>query len=148
MPAPDLTMDPDVRRAFLAEERVLRLATVDDEGWPVVVPLWFAHHPGDDVRGELWIWNLNRAKRTARLEEGGRCGITVDAGHAYTELRGITARATPLRVEDEDVPLEVRIAYARKYHGSDEPYPFASHHTWFALALSSERSWDFRRMGG
>ena len=146
MPAPDLTMAPDVRAAFLTEERVVRLATVDDEGWPVVVPLWFVHHV--DPRGELWIWNLNRARRTARLEAQGRCGVTVDAGHAYHELRGLTARAIPVRVGDDDVPLEVRTAYAGKYFGRDEPHPPATHHTWFALALSGERSWDFRRLGG
>ena len=145
MPAPDLRMPEDVRSAFLAEERVLRFATVDDEGWPVVVPLWFVHHP--DERGSIWVWNLNRARRTGRLEAGGRCGVTIDAGHDYHELRGITARATPQRVDDEAVPLEVRAAYARKYFGSDEPLAAADHHTWFALTLSAERSWDFRRLG-
>jgi hypothetical protein len=148
MPAPDLTMAPDVRAAFLAEERVLRLATVDADGWPVVVPLWFVHHPQApaDERGEVWIWSLTRARRTARLERGGRCGITVDAGDDYAELRGLTARAIPTRVEDLAVPLEVRIAYARKYFGSDEPLAPADHHTWFALRLTAERSWDFRRL--
>lgn len=143
--APDLTMAPDVRRAFLAEERVLRLATVDDDGWPAVVPLWFVAHP--DPRGELWVWNLNRARRTGRLEAGGRCGVTIDAGRDYHELRGLSARATPLRVDDVGVPLDVRAAYARKYFGSDEPLAPADHHTWFALALTAERSWDFRRLG-
>lgn len=145
MPAPDLTMDTAVRRVFLTEARVLRLATIDDEGWPVVVPLWFVQH--GDPRGELWIWNLNRARRTQRLEAGGRCAITVDAGHGYDELHGLSARATPSRVEDEAVPLAVRAAYALKYFGSDEPLAAAHHHTWFALAVSGERSWDFRRLG-
>lgn len=145
MAAPDLTMAPDVRAAFLTEERVVRLATIDNDGWPVVVPLWFVRHR--DPRGELWVWNLDRARRTARLEAGGRCGVTVDAGIEYHELRGITARATPTRVADDDVPVEVRLAYARKYFASDEPHPAAHHHTWFALALSGERSWDFRRLG-
>jgi len=145
VPAPDLTMPAEVRAAFLAEERVLRLATMDDEGWPVVVPLWFVHHPDD--RGELWIWNLNRARRTARLEAGGRSAVTVDAGHDYAELRGLSARATPQRIEDSAVPLEVRATYARKYFGSNEPLAPAHHHTWFALRLSRERSWDFRRLG-
>lgn len=141
----DLTMDATVRDAFLAEARVLRLATVDDEGWPVVVPLWFVHHP--DLRGALWVWNLNRARRTSRLEAGGRCGVTVDAGDAYHELHGLSTRATPTRVADDDVPVTVRRAYAAKYLGSDVPLPAADHHTWFALALSAERSWDFRRLG-
>ena len=144
MAAPDLTMGPDVRATFLAEARVVRLATVDDDGWPVVVPLWFVHHP--DPRGELWVWNLNRARRTERLESGGRCGVTVDAGRDYHELHGLSARATPLRVEDDDVPVAVRAAYARKYFGSDEPLAAADHHTWFAFALTAERSWDFRRL--
>jgi hypothetical protein len=145
MPAPDLTMPPDVRTEFLDVERVLRLATVDDEGWPVVVPLWFVHHP--DARGDLWIWNLNRARRTVRLESGGRCAVTVDAGHDYAELRGLSARATPVSVADDAVPLAVRAIYARKYFGSDEPLAPANHHTWFALRLTNERSWDFRRIG-
>ncbi len=145
MPAPDLTMPSDVRAEFLAVERVVRLATMDDDGWPVVVPLWFVHHPDD--RGELWIWNLNRARRTARLEAGGRCAITVDAGHDYAELRGLSARVIPSRVDDADVPVAVRAIYARKYFGSDEPLAAADHHTWFALQLSRERSWDFRRIG-
>ena len=145
MPVPDLTMDPAARRAFLTEQRVLRLATVDDEAWPVVVPLWFAHHEGE--RGELWIWNLNRARRTRRLEAGGRCAVTIDAGHGYDELHGLSARAVPTRVDDDAVPLAVRATYARKYFGSDEPLAPAHHHTWFALALSAERSWDFRRLG-
>ena len=90
MPRPDLTMDPAVRAAFLAEERVLRLAVVDADGWPDVVPLWFVHHA--DPRGELWIWNLTRSRRTADLARGARCGVTVDGGEAYAELRGLTAR--------------------------------------------------------
>jgi len=145
MPAPDLTMSSDVRAEFLATERVLRLATIDDENWPVVVPLWFVHHL--DERGELWIWNLNRARRTARLEAGEHSAITIDAGHDYAELRGLSARATPMRVDADEVPLEVRSIYARKYFGSDEPHAHASHHTWFVLDLSHERSWDFRRIG-
>jgi len=145
MPRPDLTMPAEVRAEFLDVERVLRLATLDDEGWPVVVPLWFVHHPDD--RGELWIWNLNRARRTARLETGGHCAVTVDAGHDYAELRGISARATPSLVDEEGVPLEVRRTFARKYFGSDEPVEPVSHHTWFVLRLSNERSWDFRRLG-
>ncbi len=145
MPAPDLTMTVGVRNAFLAEERVLRLASVDDGGWPVVVPLWFVHIPGP--QGELWFWNLNRARRTSRLEAGAQCGIVIDGGVEYAELRGLAARATPQRIDDDDVPNAVRIEYARKYYGSNEPHPHAHHHTWFALALSAERSWDFRRIG-
>jgi hypothetical protein len=146
VPRPDLTMDPAVRATFLAEERVLRLAVVDADGWPDVVLLWFVHHP--DARGELWVWNLTRSRRTGDLEAGARCGVTVDGGETYGELRGLTARAAPTRVADDDVPIEVRRGYSRKYFASDEPLPPAHRHRWFALALTDERSWGFRRLAG
>ena len=146
MPRPDLTMEPAVRAGFLAEERVLRLAVVGADGWPDVVPLWFVRHP--DPRGELWVWNLTRARRTADLAAGARCGVTVDGGETYAELRGLTARAVPTRVADDDVPVDVRRAYSLKYFAHDEPLPPAHHHVWFALMLSDERSWDFRRLAG
>jgi len=144
MPRPDLTMDAPARAALLAEVRTLRLATVDAEGWPEVVPLWFVHHA--DPRGELWVWNLNRARRSAALVRGERCGVAVDAGEEYAELRGLTARAVPVAIGDDDVPLAVRTGYSRKYFGVDDPMQPAHHHTWFALALTDERSWDFRRL--
>jgi hypothetical protein len=140
----DLTLEPAARAAFLADARVLRLATVDADGWPAVVPLWFVHHP--DPRGELWVWNLDRARRTARLAAGARCAVSLDAGHGYAELHGLSARARPTAIAPDDVPLVVRRAYAQKYFGSDEPLAHADHHTWFALALTLERSWDFRRL--
>jgi hypothetical protein len=142
--ARDLTLTPEARATFLAGERILRLATVDDEGWPTIVPLWFVHHPHPS--GELWIWNLDRARRTGRLLEGGRCGVSLDGGRDYAELHGIAARAVPTRIAADDVPLEVRSAYAHKYFASDEPLAHADHHTWFALALVAERSWDFRQI--
>lgn len=140
---PDLTMAPDALGAFLAEERVVRLATLDAEGWPAVVPLWFVWHDG-----ALWVWNLNRAKRTGRLEAGGRAAFVVDGGRDYLELRGASGRTRPARVPDADVPVEVRLAYAAKYFGSDEPLPPADHHTWFRLVPESLATWDFRRIGG
>lgn len=106
LPAPDLTMRDDMRSTHLRTERVLRLATMDGEGWPAVVPLRFVHHP--DPRGDLWVWNLNRSRRTERLEAVERCAVTIDAGHDYDHLRGLSARATPVHVDDASVPLAVR----------------------------------------
>jgi len=138
---PDLTMTPAEVDVFLAEERVLRLATVDDDGWPAVVPLWFVWH-----EGVVWVWNLNRAKRTRRLDEGGRCAFVVDGGRDYLELRGVSGRVVPDRVADDDVPLDVRVAMSRKYFATDHPLEPADHHTWFRLVPSGLATWDFRKL--
>jgi hypothetical protein len=138
---PDLTMSAEELDRFLAEERVVRIATLDDEGWPAVVPLWFVWHDG-----ALWVWNLNRARRTGRLEAGAPAAIVVDAGEQYVELRGASGRAVAQRIADDDVPVEVRVAYSRKHFGTDHPLEPADHHTWFRLVPSGLATWDFRKL--
>jgi hypothetical protein len=139
----DLSMTTEDLDAFLAEERVLRLATIDEDGWPAVVPLWFVWH-----EQALWVWNLTRARRTRRLREGTRCAFTVDGGVEYQELRGASGRLAHEFVPDEDVPVEVRRAFASKYLGTDEPLEPADHHQWLRLVPRTLRTWDFRRLAG
>lgn len=138
---PDLSMTAEELDAFLGEERVLRLATVDEQGWPAVVPLWFVWHGG-----ALWVWNLDRARRTGRLEAGAPAAVAVDAGEHYVELRGASGRVLPEAVADDAVPLDVRIAYSRKHFGADHPLEPADHHTWFRLVPTGLATWDFRKL--
>ena len=130
--------------AFLDEERVLRLATVDAAGWPAVVPVWFVWFDG-----AFWVWNLDRASRTARLASGEtRVGICVDGGSQYAELRGVTARTDHTFVEDPDVPVEVRSRMGAKYFDLDGPVDPVDDHTWLRLDPHDMQSWDFRKVLG
>jgi nitroimidazol reductase NimA-like FMN-containing flavoprotein (pyridoxamine 5'-phosphate oxidase superfamily) len=138
-----LSMSPAELDAFLDEERVLRLATLDDDGWPAVVPVWFVWHDG-----AFWVWNLTRAKRTSRLRTGTKTAFVVDGGEVYVELRGASGRLEYAFVADDDVPLEVRIGFSRKYFDSDHPHEPASHHQWLRLAPTTLASWDFRKLYG
>ncbi|MFP4312541.1 MAG: pyridoxamine 5'-phosphate oxidase family protein [Nitriliruptoraceae bacterium] len=138
-----LAMTAEERDRYLAEERVLRLATLDEDGWPAVVPVWFVWH-----EGAFWVWNLTRAKRTARLEAGTRAAFVVDSGREYVELRGISGRLTYAFVADDDVPLQVRRDFSLKYFGTDHPLEPADHHRWLRLEPVSAASWDFRKQYG
>jgi nitroimidazol reductase NimA-like FMN-containing flavoprotein (pyridoxamine 5'-phosphate oxidase superfamily) len=135
-----LSMTPDELDTFLEQEKVLRLATVDEEGWPAVVPVWFVWHDG-----AFWVWNLTRAKRTERLREGTRCAFVVDGGEAYVELRGASGRMEPRFVPDDEVPLEVRVRFSQRYFGTDHPVEPADHHQWIRFAPLTLASWDFRK---
>jgi hypothetical protein len=126
--------------AFLDEQRVLRLATIDEEGWPAVVPVWFVWH-----EAAFWVWNLTRAKRTRRLHEGTRCAFTVDAGIEYMELQGASGRLEYAVIDEDRVPQEVRVGFSRKYLGVDDPIEPADHHEWIRFEPSTLSTWDFRK---
>lgn len=139
-----LKMTDEELDAFLGEERVLHLATVDDAGWPAVVPVWFVWHDG-----AFWVWNLDRASRTARLQAGAtKVGVCVDGGVEYAELRGVTAFTDHAFVEDDDVPVQVRTLLGSKYFGLDGPVEPVDDHTWLRLDPVEVQSWDFRKVHG
>ena len=137
-----LKMTRDELDDFLEAERVLRLATVDEGGWPAVVPVWFVWFDG-----AFWVWNLDRANRTRRLRTGQtRVGVCVDGGTEYAELRGVTARTDHAFVDDDDVPVEVRTRLGAKYFGLDGPVDPVDDHTWLRLEPRELQSWDFRKV--
>jgi hypothetical protein len=138
-----LTMTAEELDGFLAEERVLRLATLDDDGWPAVVPVWFLWHDG-----AFWVWNLTRAKRTDRLRNGTRTSFVVDGGEEYVELRGASGRLEYAFVAEDDVPHEIRVGFSRKYLHTDQPVEPAHHHQWLRLVPTTLASWDFRKQYG
>ena len=125
---------------FLAHERVMRLATVDRDGWPHVVPLWFLWH-----ERTFWIYNLRESKRTRNLDRGARASVVVDAGETYAELRGVTARVDAALVEEADTTASLRRLFARKYFDADDMPPTRSH-DWRVLTPLELRSWDFRKL--
>lgn len=59
--------------AFLAEPVFARLATLDDEGWPYVVPVW--HEWAD---GRFWVIGRQRSTWAHHLVKDPRCAVTVD----------------------------------------------------------------------
>lgn len=130
---------------LLSTERVMRLATVGEDGKPHVVPLWFVW---DGTR--FWVNNLNRSKRTRDLESGRPVSFVVDTGEHYGELRGVKGDVEPRFIDDEvEDTVDVRRAFAAKYLGTTEPAPLMPSHTWITLTPIGElTSWDFRKLGG
>lgn len=134
---------------FLAAERTCRVATVKADGAPHCAPLWFVW----DGRS-LWLNSLVRSQRWADLERDPRVSAVVDAGHDFTELRGVELSG---RVEIVgDVPRggqpDSRLAvperlFADKYTGGGE-FVADGRHGWLRVVVEKTASWDFRKTPG
>lgn len=143
-----IAMTSEERDAFLAEQRVCRVATVGKDGQPHVAPLWFAW---DGTH--LWLTSLTRSQRWTDLMNDSRISVVVDAGVEYHELHGveISGRAEP--VGEAPVPFgpgsepEVEVPggiMARKYFGMDEMFNDGKH-GWLRITPEKIVSWDFRK---
>jgi PPOX class probable F420-dependent enzyme len=70
--------------AFLDEERTVICATIGQDGFPHLMPLWYVMR--DD---EVWSWTFAKSQKVRNLERDPRATLQVEAGEQYPELRGV-----------------------------------------------------------
>lgn len=139
-------MSPAERDAFLAEQRVCRVATLSGSG-PHVAPLWYAW-----VGNRLWLYSITFSQRWRDLERDPRCSAVVDAGEAdYGRLRGVELRCRAEvvgevpRTGEPNAELEpVEREFGARYSGGEMHHD--GRHAWLRLTPFAEYSWDFRKL--
>jgi hypothetical protein len=142
-----IAMSDEERDAFLAEQRVCRVASVDVAGNPHVTPLWFVWDGA-----HLWLNSIVRAQRHANLLRNPRVAVVVDAGHDYVELHGVELSGTVHAVgehprgDSPNAELEkVEAAFAAKYMGG-APFVRDGRHGWLRVDPERQYTWDFRKL--
>ena len=138
-----LALEASELDAFLARERVCRLATVGRSGAPHVSPVWFVWD------GEaLWINSIVRTQRWRDLENDPRASAVVDTGREFGALVGAELCGT-MEVVGEvpraGAPLPelepTELLYARKYRNSDT-FSYDGRHGWLRMRPDKIVSWD------
>lgn len=82
--------------AFLAEPVFARLATLDENGWPYVIPCW------QEWDGEsFWVIPRERSAWARHLQNEPRCAITVDDPGG--RLRKVAAQCRAELIEKPNV---------------------------------------------
>jgi len=133
--------------AFLGEERMCRLASVDSSGHPHVSPLWFVWDGS-----ALWLNSIVASQRWTNLTRDPRVSVVVDGGEGYFELRGVeligrveVVGPVPCTVSDRAMAGVERL-WGTKY--ADGEFVVDGRHAWLRLVPEKIVSWDFRKMGG
>jgi len=141
-------MSDEQRDAFLAAERVCRVATVGADGAPHATALWFAW---DGTY--LWLYSITRAQRWADLQRDPRISVVIDTGVEYLELQGVEISGTaevvgevPRTGEDNPDLVEIEKVFARKYLGGGDEMFHDGGHAWLRVTPDKIASWDFRKL--
>lgn len=141
-----IAMTTEERDAFLREERMCRLGSVDATGAPHVSPLWFVWDGS-----ALWLHSIVKSQRWVNLQRDPRVSVAIDAGVGYFELRGVELLGRvevvgPVPRTDGPSPdtAEPERLWADKY--SDGEFLVDGKHAWLRLVPDKIVSWDFRKL--
>ena len=152
----DITMTGEEITAFLNETAILEVATIGNDGWPHLAPMWFVLE--DD---KILFRSFTRSQKIVNLQRDPRLTVLAEEGDAYEELRGVMIKAEARLVEDPAYVLGIYGRLAAKY-AMVGPKPvelsaeeleaafgrFASKNTAVVVDPVKIASWDHRKLGG
>ena len=92
-----ITMTDDEARAFLEAGRDLQVASINADGTPHLVTMWYV------VRdGEVAFWTYGKSQKIVNLRRDPRLAVLVATGDRYEELRGVSISGRAELLDDRD----------------------------------------------
>jgi PPOX class probable F420-dependent enzyme len=142
-----IEMSEEEVRAFLAEHKVMQVATIGPRGWPHVVALWYVPD-GTELRG----WTYAKSQKARNLERDPRATVAIDDGVEYHELRGVMLECE-VEVERDTALVEgYGEALVDRYGGGSEEMKEgfraqARKRVGLRFVPTRMVSWDHRKLG-
>jgi general stress protein 26 len=150
-------MTPEEMRALLEEPHVGVLSTIDGDGYPHSVGIFYL--PVDGSSGlELWMWVYGKSQKSRNVERNDHCALLVEHGEAYGDLRGVLVRGKGRIERDFETVFDLGKKMYERYFLSRTGVPLedgpihsieAQSRKRVCLVITAERyaSWDHGRTG-
>ena len=97
-----VAMTPDEAAAFLAESRKLQLATINQDGTPHLVTMFYVM-----LGGRIAFWTYRTSQKARNLARDPRMTCLVETGEQYFDLRGVQVVGRVVTVDDPGAVLEI-----------------------------------------
>ena len=152
----DITMTADEIQEFLTSNTVLQVATVGNDGWPHLAPMWYV------MDGDRVVFrSFTKSQKIVNLERNPEFTVLVETGDDYSQLRGVMINAKAKLIDDPEYELSVYGRLAAKYPMiNDAPLQlegealrnalgrFAGKNTAVVVEPVKVISWDHTKLGG
>jgi PPOX class probable F420-dependent enzyme len=107
-----IKMSDEEMSAFLEAGRDLQVASINPDGTPHLVTMWYA------VRdGEIAFWTYGKSQKIMNLRRDPRLSVLVATGEVYEQLKGVSIQGQAEIVDDPDDVLRYGEAVYERYWG-------------------------------
>jgi PPOX class probable F420-dependent enzyme len=144
-----ITMTDEEIQTFLQEERTLQVATIDHDGYPHLVAMWYVV-----VDHQIVFWTYASSQKAVNLRRDPRLTCLVETGERYEELRGVQVKGQATIYNDRETVQRYGELIFERYTG-----PLNENTRSVVTAQAAKRlvvvvnpveivSWDHRKLGG
>jgi PPOX class probable F420-dependent enzyme len=147
-----IKLTDEEQRELLESERIVTVASLGQDGWPHLMPLWYVLRDGD-----IWVYTYAKSQKVRNLERDARATLLVETGHEYAELRGVMIEADAYINREHDLVFDVAKQLTVRYaDGLDSVEGDAAEalrnqaKKRVAIRFVARRTatWDHRKLGG
>lgn len=143
-------MNEEEIAALLREARKLQLGTINPDGTPHLVTMFY----GLDG-GRVTFWTYAKSQKARNIARDPRVSCLIEAGDEYAQLRGVLVYGKAQLIDDPAAVLEVGLEVTRRMTGAPvdpETRGYVEHTARKRVAYLVEPvrvvSWDHRKLGG
>jgi PPOX class probable F420-dependent enzyme len=136
--------------SYLTSGRDLQVASINADGTPHLVTMWFAL-----IDGDLCFWTYGRSQKIVNLQRDPRVTVLVADGDVYEQLRGVSVAGTATVIEDRDEVNAIGEAVFEKYWMpiTDETlregvHAMGAKRLGVRISLDKVVSWDHSKLDG
>jgi PPOX class probable F420-dependent enzyme len=145
-----IRMSDEEIRVFLEEQRILQVATIDHDGWPHLIAMWYVL-----INDQVAFWTYAKSQKIVNLRRDDRLTCLVEAGERYDELRGVQIKGRAIISDDRETVLRIGEVIVERYYGPLDD----NTRRMMAEVQGAKRvvvfvkpveiaSWDHRKLGG
>jgi PPOX class probable F420-dependent enzyme len=145
----EVAMTDDEIRSFIEGQKTVQVATINRDGTPHLVPLWFAI-----VDGDIVLETFTKSQKVKNLERDPRLTLLLEDGILYEELRGVSIYGTAELVKDVEKVHGLHMAVLKRNTEVPEEVlekatrSMAPKKTAIVIKAHRTISWDHRKLGG
>jgi PPOX class probable F420-dependent enzyme len=143
----DIVLSDEEIHEFLEGSRTMTLATVDANGQPHLVAMWFAL-----IDGDICFETKAKSQKAVNLRRNPVVSCLVEDGVVYEDLRGVAIEGTAEVTDDADLLWRIGVNVFERYYGpySDDLKPIVetmlNKRVAVRVTTQRTRSWDHRKL--
>ena len=144
-----IRMNDEEIRTFLQEQRTLQVATIDHDGWPHLIAMWYVL-----LNNQIAFWTYAKSQKVVNLRRDARLTCLVETGERYDELRGVQIKGRAIISDDREIVQRIGEAIWERITGSlnENTRRMVEAQAAKRVAVFVEPveivSWDHRKLGG
>jgi PPOX class probable F420-dependent enzyme len=134
-----MALDDSRIQSFLATKEIAVLATVQADGSPLAMPMWFLHAPES-----LTMISVADTQKVRNLRRDGRVSVVAEAVAGNGEVRGVTVQGRAEFLQDGPERRALIDRFHAKYRRLEKLWggkAMPENRVMFRIAPSRVRSW-------